>query len=166
MLISKHAFTGDGRGKEQPCKKMAAFTAHTACVGHTAHERSCRCALQPTESFMPATPSPSHVTAKSLQGLGAMGDSALYSSWALCCCIRTSPSFWDLRGPAPDCHWRGRNTWLTDSSSYSLVWPESLNWMGKIPVCEPSSCEQAGGNGEEERTSCFSVEVYFGFHLK
>lgn len=37
--------------------------------------------------------------------------------------------------------------------------------MGTIPVCEPTSSEQAGENGEEKRTSCFSGEVYCSFHF-
>lgn len=69
-MISKHAFAGDGRGKEQACKKAAAAGASVAHVGHTARERLCRNVLRPTESFVLATPSPSHVTAKSPQAVG------------------------------------------------------------------------------------------------
>jgi len=81
VLIAKHAFTGDARGKEQACEKIAAPGASISCVGHTAHERLWRYLLQPTESFVPATPSPSYVMAESPQALG-FGDDRRLS--ALC----------------------------------------------------------------------------------
>lgn len=49
---------------------MAAAGASIASVGHTARERLCRYVLQPTESFVLSTPSPSHVAAKSPQAAG------------------------------------------------------------------------------------------------
>lgn len=67
--------------KEQACKKMAAPGASIACVGRTAHERPCRYVLQPTERFVPATSSPSHVMAKSPQAVGFGG------SWETLCSL-------------------------------------------------------------------------------